>query len=116
MLEQLLRYKRSQRGKPLLCLGIDTFCAQRVSGLKTVWACTKKSLNCPAVVVTYDVFYKKSQRGKMLLCIGKYSFSVQKVNGLKKRWICSTHSTKKCHAKVFTYDGTIIKINNDHSH
>lgn len=49
-----VRYKRSQRGRPLLCLGIDTFCTQRVSGFKTCWGCTKKSMNCPAVVVTYD--------------------------------------------------------------
>ncbi|GBP31403.1 hypothetical protein EVAR_17891_1 [Eumeta japonica] len=65
-----------------------------------------------------QVVFVESKRGGKLLCMGRHKYRVQSKSGGGKRtrWVCSSHPLLRCKSVVHTYENTIIRIKNDHSH
>lgn len=60
--------------------------------------------------------YIISQRGCRLLLHDGFTYYKNRVFGAKTRWRCSSHSSKRCNARVFTIEEEIIVIKSLHNH
>lgn len=59
----------------------------------------------------------RSQRGKQLVKYRGYTYSIHHgLNSGKIRWRCSTHHSLGCNAYLYTCNGIIIAMKNDHRH
>ncbi|CAH2040284.1 unnamed protein product, partial [Iphiclides podalirius] len=85
---------KSQRGKPMIKIGNNTFCHKVTHKMKTTWVCSTHKNKAFEVI--------RSRKGNPLIRMDGYTFCKKGSSGVKTRWSCSTHNHKGCSALIHT--------------
>ncbi|KAG7309902.1 hypothetical protein JYU34_004416 [Plutella xylostella] len=64
----------------------------------------------------FPVIFVKSQKGRQLIKFGRYTFYKHSQSRSKMRWACSTHYSKGCKASIFTAEGHVLSMRDQHNH